>query len=291
MANSIPYVAALILALAQTSTPEIQWQRHYTPGQVLHYEMTGDNRGWKYTLHATDTIARKDDGTPYEQVGWSDLTSNAPFTLSPASLAFRQNLSLAGDQKYLAIPDLSTVQPFLIGPITDLLTFYADLFLARTQGLSHVGDHALFERDRPNSWANGTRLLVAQDAVDFDLTLEKASAHTATFHIRHLPPRQLRIATPAPWMKTPVFDTPNNWVQVSHQTGHDLANATYVTDLGRETFDVHITLDTRDGKILSASLDNQIDGTTRDCTDAALEHCTDPQPESIHRNVQLRLEN
>ncbi len=285
----MPYLAVLLAfpAATQTSTPEVQWQRHYTPGQVLHYEMTGDNRGWKYTLHATDTTQRDPDGNFYEQVGWSGLTSNAPFTLSPASLAFRQNLSLTGDRKYLAIPDLSQVQPFLIGPITDLLTFYADLFLARNQELTHVGDHALFERDQPNSWASGSRLLVAQDAVDFDLTLENAHGHTATFRIRHIPPKQIRIATPAAWMKTPVFDTPNNWVQVTH----DAANAKYVTDLGRETFDVHITLDTRDGKILSASLDNEIDGTTRDCTDAALAHCTPATPEATHRSIQLRLVN
>ena len=45
-------------------------------------------------------------------------------TLSPSSLSFRQVLSLAPTSKYLAIPPfLSTVQPFLIGPITDMLTF------------------------------------------------------------------------------------------------------------------------------------------------------------------------
>jgi hypothetical protein len=45
-------------------------------------------------------------------------------SLSPASLSFRQTLSL-DPAIQPSIPNLSQVQPFLIGPITDMLTFYS----------------------------------------------------------------------------------------------------------------------------------------------------------------------
>jgi hypothetical protein len=269
----------------QSSTPTIDWRRAYKVSDVLVYEMDGSNQGWKYQFRATDTIKQDPEGAFFDQISWSDLHSNAAMTLSPASLAFRQDLSLNGTGKHLAIPNLNEVQSFLIGPITDTLTFYSDLLLAKRNYLTRVGQHLYVEYGKPNSWADGHSVLIGQDSIDFDLTLVDINTeqHTATLLIRHVPPRQPHIDLRADWMKTPVSDTPNNWVQISR------SGDKYVAQVGKETFDVRISVDTRDGKILTAHLDNPVATVSRECDDAALEKCGSPSPQEIHREVDLRL--
>ncbi len=63
-------------------------QRRYTNGAVSHYEMTGDNDGWRYTIRALDVVKRDANGRYYEEIQWSDLTSNAS---QSGSVALTQN--------------------------------------------------------------------------------------------------------------------------------------------------------------------------------------------------------
>ena len=67
---------------------------------------------------------------------------------------------------------LSRVQPGLIGPVTDLLTFYSDLFLAIHGGtLRAPGDRFLFPSPTVSSWADGVRVMIGESEVDFDVRL------------------------------------------------------------------------------------------------------------------------
>ena len=52
-------------------------QRRYADGAISHYVMTGNNDGWQYTIHATDVVKRDANGRYYEEIRWSNLTSNA----------------------------------------------------------------------------------------------------------------------------------------------------------------------------------------------------------------------
>ncbi len=264
---------------------KVDLERRYRAGETLQYRMKGSNRGWEYQITARDAVKQDLNGIFYESIGWSDLQSNAPMTLSAASLASRQTLSLTPANSYLAVPDLSQVQPFLIGPMTDLLTFYSDLFLANTLKLSPANPHVYFEHGRPNSWADGTRVIVGQDSIDFDLTLVSTDAeeHTALLLVRHVPPKHPQVLLPAEWMQAPVGDTPNNFVQVEH-TG-----SRYTAEVGQEKFEVRIAVDTRDGKILSVQLHNPVSTVTRECEDAALLHCDAAKPNTILREVSLAL--
>jgi len=121
------------------------FDRDYRLDEILRYEMEGNSHGWAYRIHADDRVKKDDAGVFYEEIAWSNLRSNAPMTLSASSLEFRQTLSLAPTSKYLAIPDLGKVQPSLIGPITDMLTFYSDVFLAKQLRLTHAGQRKYFE--------------------------------------------------------------------------------------------------------------------------------------------------
>jgi hypothetical protein len=112
----------------------------------------------------------------------------APFALSAASSHFREVLSL-DPARAPALPNLAIVQPALIGPITDLLTFYSDLWLAQKVGhLQKVGDHLYHEYGTPSAWGLETLSVLGEDSIDFDITLTNVdqSAKAATLLIRHV---------------------------------------------------------------------------------------------------------
>jgi hypothetical protein len=167
-----------------------------------------------------------------------------------------------------------------------MLTFYSDLWLAIQQsGLKRLGDHAYVKVGTPAPWADGNYVTLGEDSIDFDLILKELNNSTqiATLLVRHVPPAQPKVKLPAPWMQTPVADSPNNWVQVSNQAGK------YIAAVGKETFDVEIKIGLKDGKILSATLDNLVQARHRECSDAALLDCGLSVDPAIHRQIELHL--
>jgi hypothetical protein len=253
--------------------------------------MHGSNRGWTYQVDATSQVLQNPAGDFYESIHWSNFHSNLNQTLSQASLTLEQTLSLTDPQKYLAVPDLGKVQPMLIGPITDLLTFYSDLFLATRYNLTAVGQQAFFASKKPNSWADGHYTLLGQDAVDFKITLTAVDpdAHTATVEVRHVPPGELHIQLPAPWMRTPVDGTPNNWVQVQRSQDGAGNSDGYIAQVGQEEFDVTLVIDTETGKLVSAHMHNPVTMISRNCRDEQLLECDSATPHTLIRDIDLTL--
>jgi hypothetical protein len=236
-------------------------------------------------VRITATTVKKGDGSFVEEVAWSDRVSNGkPRVLTATSQAFRLEVTLAGSQPFV-MPDLSKV-PDLIGPVLDLITFYADQFLAIHEGsLQRPGDHFLFQTDLVPSWADGVIVIVGEDHIHFDISLTKVdkAAGVATLVIKHVPPAEPRIRLPADWMRARVATTPNNWVQVRKTT------TGYAAAIGSETFDVELTVALSDGRIVSASMDNPVTAITRDCTDAALTQCGVPRETPTLRRIQMSL--
>jgi hypothetical protein len=191
--------------------------RRYTDGQKLRYHMKGINENWHYEIQADGIVKKDSEGTYFEEYGWSHFISDGQaVTLSPSSLNFRQRLTLDPNHKP-GLPNLAQVDPRLIGPITDLLTFYVDVWLAaRTGKLTQPGDHYYFKRGVPASWADGNHVLLGQSSIDFDFTLKDVNraSNTVTLIARHVPPVETQVTLPAEWMHKPVADTPNNWVTV-----------------------------------------------------------------------------
>jgi len=293
-----PLLAGFLLAAFSASVSPSKWgtqqpkpastnvlSRHYHAGEKLSYWMTGVNQGRHYEIRADGVVKKLPDGTYVEEYAWSNLTvEGTTVPLSAASAAFRQTVSL--DPKYrMSIPDLSRVQPGLIGPITDFLTFYSDLWLAaRTGQLNHAGDRFYFKYGKPSSWADGMRVILGESSIDFDMTLAAVdqNTHTATLIVRHAPPAQPQIKLPAEWMHAPVAGTPNNWVEVEKDK-----DGKYTAEVGRETFAVKIEVSLADGRILSGSIDNVVEAVERECTDSALTNCGTPSSEHIQRTIGL----
>lgn len=186
-----------------------------------------------------------------------------------------------------SIPNLSQVDPRLIGPITDLLTFYADLWLAeKTDKPSQAGDHFYFRDGNANSWADGKLVLIGEDAVDFDLTLAEVDqpGNTATLMVHHVPPEKSKLHPPAEEMRKPVADTANNWIQVQKTK-----KGSYLAAGGKETFDVRIKISLEDGTILGGSIENPVRTIERDGVDASLAYSSEPQTHALARHVEISL--
>jgi len=263
--------------------------RHYRDGETLTYYMTAANDDWRYTADASGTAKKTASGGYVEEFRWTGMTSNGqPIALAPAMAQFRQPLSL--DPNWTpSMPDLSKVDLQLVGPITDLMTFYVDLWLMNKVGiLQHPGDHLYVPNPQFASWADGTHVLIGTDHIDFDLNLQSIGPvkGTAVVVVRHVPPSSPNLKFPAEWMRAPVADTPNNWVEVTKTK-----DGKYQAGVGKETFDVTITVSTVDGKILSASMDNPVVMSARECEDAALTMCGDAHPHTIHRHVEIALQH
>ena len=283
---------AIVPATAQTnSTPNEKaanpLTRHYSEGESLAYHMKATNQGRNGTIrYEADArgVVKKNAAGFVEEYAWSNLAYNGQAMNLPAG-DFRQPLSLDPNAPP-GLPDFSHVNPMLIGPVADMLNFYVDEWLAIKQSLRKSGDHVYVKHGGPNSWADGVQTILGEDSIDFDVTLSEVneSAHTARVIVRHVPPETPKIQTPAKWMEPPVADTPNNWVEVSKTNG-----GKYLAEIGKETFDVELTISLADGKILSATMDNPVAAMARECTDAALTQCGDPEHYQIRRQVEIRL--
>jgi len=151
----------------------------------------------------------------------------------------------------------------------------------------HPGDHFLVPNPQPGSWADGTHVIIGKDHIDFDLNLQSIDPvkQTAIVLVHHVPPQHPNLQLPADWMQTPVADTANNWVEVTKTK-----EGKYEAGVGKETFDVTITVSMTDGRILFATMDNPVVTSSRLCDDAALTKCGVARPHTIHRHIEIALE-
>ncbi len=283
--------AAKPLAAATPAVTQPILARRYQDGEKIAYTISCMNRSRstiaEYEARAEGAVSKDSSGVFVENLAWTDLHLNdEQIRLSAASRAFREPLSLAQGAK-LAIPPLSKVQEGLIGPITDLLTFYADVKIAVNQKPVRVGDHAYVKFGAPNSWADGTHVVVGEDSIDFDVTLQSIDqkAQTATLLVRHVPPAQPQIKLPAAWMSERVGNAANNWVQVEKAS-----DGKYVAAVGLETFNTEIKVALATGRIVSATMDNPVEISERVCTDAGLAACEAPQRYTVHREITLHAD-
>lgn len=282
-------MAVMWLVPGITAAESPWWQGQQQVGERLRYVMEGRNQNGAqttaYRAEAEGVVKKNGAGVLVDEFGWSRLSFNGTaFPLSPASLSLRQDLST--DPAFrLSIPDLSKVQPVLIGPMLDLMTFYVDVQLARRENtLRKPGDHVYVKHGTPNSWADHVRFSLGEDSIDFDITLLAADPKTkaATLVVKHVPPGVPQIRVPADWMKAPVSDTPNNWVQLKIAGG-----GKYVASIGKEGFTDEIHLGPN-GTIISATMKNPVEVKERECSDAALTNCGAARRYRIERNIELR---
>ncbi|MCI0632222.1 MAG: hypothetical protein L0Y44_16385 [Phycisphaerales bacterium] len=268
--------------------------RQYAEGETTRYIMTGSNQGrehtFNYTAHAEGIVKRDANGRFIEEFRWTELSfGGQKIPLDESSLNFRQHLSLDPNVD-MTPPDITGINPMLIGPVFDLMTFYVDLHPSLHQGrLKQVGDRTHVAHGQPNSWADGTNVIIGQDCIDFDLTLQRMDEGVAVLNVRHVPPAETSIELPAKWMHERVNpESPNNWVQVQRAAA-DKSNsgAQVVAAAGHETFDVVLEIERPSGRIIKATMDNPVDVVQRHC-DQSLNECGEPVKYRIRRQIELK---
>jgi hypothetical protein len=257
-----------------------------TPAAHSEYLMTASNseRGHtiRYQAKATGEMLHDSGGHPFELFAWSDLiVDGRPIDLPQTARDFKEPLSL--DPAFKApFPDLSKVSLNLIGPITDLMTFYVDARLAMGMKLTKDSPHAYFKFGRPSSWADGQHVILGKDSIDFDVTLKSLDDQSVTIEVRHVPPKDSPLDLPADWMKDPVGDTANNWVEVVKN-----ADGKYRAGVGKEIFDVQLVISLSSGRIVSATQDNTVDVVERICSDDKLSDPGPPNRYQVVRHIEI----
>ena len=201
--------------------------RRYQEGKRWIHHMKATNDGRRYEIDARGVVKEGRARSMVRRVRLVEprLQWRA---VQPASIeAWNSARCFPLDvRKMPRLPKLATVHPMLIGPVTDLMTFYVDLWLAeRVANLSKAGNHLLFKRGVPSSWADGKYVTLGEDSIDFDITLTEldTARQVGTLLVRHVPPQKPQITVPAEWMREPVADTPNNWVEVARRDGKYIA--------------------------------------------------------------------
>jgi hypothetical protein len=289
-------IPALVLLACQVALAQPAGQeaapltRRYRDGERIAFHMTATNEDRVHKLaYSGDAIGivGKDAADAWEEIfTWSNLVyDGAAVSLPDKGAPVSQKVSLASQYRW-SPPDVAHTHPKLVGPTLDLMTFYIDLWLATKEGkLVHQGDRLRVPGKGANSWADGSYVTLGEDAIDFDVELSRLdeAAKTALVIVRHVPPEKPEIKLPAAWMKEPVGDTANNWVQV--QKGE---KGRFLAAVGRETFDVELTVSLADGRIVSATMDNIVDVLERECASAALDEPGEPRRYQIHRKIEIR---
>jgi len=286
-----PILAFVVTLAPASSHAQVQTSpihRAYQEGQTLTYHMTGTNEAWHYTVEAKGTVEKGANGQFHEDFAWSGMkTDGKPEALSISMASYTQRLSL-DPSLFPGAPDLNGVDPKMVGPVTDMMTFYVDYWLAaKFNRLVKPGDHFYFSNPTIPSWADGQRVVVGEDAIDFDMTLLSVDTAkgTAELEVKHVPPPQTEVHLAAPWMQAAPGGQPNNWVQVTKTS-----DGQYLAGVGQETFDVHLTISLPDGRILRGTMQNPVTTIERLCTDAALTQCADAKPHNILRTIEIDLE-
>lgn len=274
---------ALTATLADSASPLL---RRYREGEKLSYLMKAVNENRHYEIRADGIVKNDGDGFVEEYAFSNFVLEGKPVAFAPSTLGARLQVTLDPNHNP-SVPNLASFDQRIIGPVTDFLTFYVDLWLAVKAGhLVLPGDHFYFQKGTPNSWADGTYTILGEEVIDFDFTLKAVNptAKTATLLVRHVPPANPQIKIPTEWMRKPVADTANNWVEIQKRS-----NGKFLAAVGKETFDVTIEVSLADGKILSGTIYNPVNTIEAECDDLALTKCAPPKPHPILRQIEIWL--
>ncbi len=269
------------------ANPKNPLQRRYSDNETLAYIMHGVNRSRQgerhYEAKVIGEVKKDAQGIFYEEFHWVELTvAGMEIILPRDSLNFRQCLSL--DPRYkMPFPDISGIHPMLIGPVFDLMTFYVDLWHGmRQETFTNEGAQTYLKTGVSSSWADGKKVLIGEDCIDFKLTLSKINNDAIVLMVSHIPPEKSCINIHADWMETPISSgVPNNWIQIIREADE------YIAGVGSETFDVVINASRQSGKIISAVMDNPVDIIERKCFDKDLINCGEPEKCKIFRKIEL----
>jgi hypothetical protein len=227
-----------------------------------------------------------------ERIHFERLTITANGNTADATLSIRgipaYEVSLAADapKGSLDLPSLENLDGVVVGMITDLHTFLVAISPhAGINRVERVGDIDVSARPRQASWSNGSTVPLGQDCIQITSKLAALTVTTATIETSFLPPATQCLQMHRDWMVAPVDPETraNNFQQVRKDSG---ARAVM---WGREQFRVRAVVNRQDGKLRSATMDNELLLKMRMNCDETMEKCGAEVPLKLRRTLTLRL--
>ncbi len=264
---------------------QYSYARHYIPGEVDEYEIRARTEGRDaeliaITSHETILI----DGVPHERVNWLRVTGSQRGDLtSLLKLVPPHDISLHSEGKLeLFTPP---ADPLIVQLATDLYTFWHTL--SARAGIAHlrrVGD----EHDNPEpltgNFADEDEFLVGEDIYAQRLRFVSLDATVATYEADALSPPEPAIKLHRAWMQPSVCNgKPNNFQMVQRQE-HG-----FLVSWGCEQFRIASEVDRKSGRILSASMEDELHWRVKLCSDDQLTDCIDRPDFTQRRQVSLTL--
>ena len=272
-----------------------QHQRVYSPGKEYRYRMVRsyfENGKFKREEVAESIHVVAKEPPLSERIAFDRLSRTQDGKTDDLSEAIAKfpawdvSLSPTDGGVGLALPDILGWDMAVVGPVTDLLTFWVAISpQAGIDKVSKVGQSYVLPEAPVASWANGVDIPVGQDCIQISITLKELGESTAVFETRFMPPEEASLKMLKSWMDESVVEgTPNNFQQQM-----SMGEAAMVM-WGREYFVVTSTVRRADGMLLSATMSNELQLKMKIGCSSELQACKHEVPLHIRRELSLELQ-
>ena len=183
--------------------------------------------------------------------------------------------------------DLPKIEiPEMTEPIQDFNTFFvaASSMVGATK-LTNKGDSILNKEGVIADFSNGSFILKGEDCIAFSVKMTDCTNDQVMIRTTFFPPVKSCLTFLTPDMNTPVVPNTINNFQMVMQTAPDK----YLVQYGREFFYVNSTIQKSDGKIIHATMFNQLNLKMKINCDKDYKDSQFEMPFSEVRNLVLEL--
>lgn len=264
--------------------------RTYKKGTVLNYRLTSESyqnnkfSGKSIAMAKTEVV--QDSGKLYEEISWQSKTSyGEKDTTNRDGIAQSirpYRISLLPDGN-VPLPKLDNA--IMVGEITDLNTFFVAISpKLNMHKLSRKAPVFVNEKTVEGNFAEGTSILKGSDCIQTTQKLIKRKRKYTIVETSFLPPEQSCLTPLIDTIAAKTFEFPNNF-QMVQKAGPGTVNLLW----GNESFVVTCKIDNRDGKILSATMTNELNLRMRVNASPELKNYAVEMPFRITRNLKLEL--
>ena len=266
--------------------------RKYKIGETYRYKLTMEELHDGKFDHTNIAICElkviKDSlGIAYDEVHWvSRKTINTKDTIdaTKAALSVKPYIISLDPKGKIDLPKIEV--PDMTEPIQDFNTFFVGVSpMVGATKLNNKGDSIINKEPVIADFSNGSYILKGEDCIAFSVKMTDITQNQAMLHTTFFPPSQPCLSFLTPDMNTPVVPNTINNFQMVMQTGA----GQYMVQYGREYFYINSTIQKSDGKIINATMFNQLNLKLKINCDKEYKNCQFEMPFSEQRNLKLEL--
>ncbi|MFN8290228.1 MAG: hypothetical protein U0U70_08230 [Chitinophagaceae bacterium] len=278
----------LICLLPAASFSQTIPYRQYREGSVLEYRLTSESfqnatfSGKSVAFAKMEVVS--DSGQLAEEISWRAKTtySGSDTTdLTPAARRVKPYRISLLPEGSVPLPTLDN--PVMVGEITDLNTFFVAISpKLNMHKLSRRQPVYVNEKTLEGNFAEGISILRGSDCIQTSQRLVKHKKRYTVIQTDFMPPASRCITPLTDTIAQKTFDHPNNFQMLQKTAGGSL-NLLW----GTESFTVTCRIDNRDGKIISATMTNELNLRLRVNISPDLSSYAVEIPFKIKRNLLL----